>query len=323
MKQLFIRGIGHSHPSNIITNQFLSDLNIGSDNNWIVDRVGIRERRSILDLNHIKNTKNLDRNLNLLKIRESTNSLVNDAFTMAITRSNISVKEIDLVIAGSCTPTNLIPSDAATYAKHLGINAPAIDFNSACSSWTAGIHFLRSLSDYKNILLINCEIPTAHVSYEDRKNCVLVGDACAATILSRYEGEFFIEESVFESNPDGCEKVVLPINGFFDQDGPVVQKFAITHMAALYKRLNFNSSSFIGHQANARALESVVLRCDIKSHASNIELFGNTFSAGAATVLSQNYYDNKLDNLVIATVGSGLSWGAVRLNRNWKQGINK
>jgi 3-oxoacyl-[acyl-carrier-protein] synthase III len=94
-------------------------------------------------------------------------------------------------------------------------------------------------------------------------------------------------------------------------------------MAALYKRLNFNSSSFIGHQANARALESVVLRCDIKSHASNIELFGNTFSAGAATVLSQNYYDNKLDNLVIATVGSGLSWGAVRLNRNWKQGINK
>ena len=319
MKQLFIKGIGHSHPKNIITNQFISDLDIGTDNQWIVDRVGISERRTILSLDHIKSTKNSDRDLNLKNIREETNKLVDDAFNMALSRSQISRSDIDLVIAGGCTSTNLIPSDAATYAKHIGINAPSIDFNSACSSWTAGIHFARFLSDYKNILLINCEIPTVHVSYSDKKNCVLVGDGCAATILSRNEGEFFIEDSLFESNPEGCEKVHLPINDFFNQDGPAVQKFAITYMSNIYKKMNLNASAFIGHQANARALESVVSRCDIKNHYSNINLFGNTFAAGAATVLSQNYNDINLNNVVIATVGSGLSWGGLRLNRNWRQ----
>lgn len=314
MKQLFINGVGHSHPENIITNEFLSDLEIGTDDQWIMERVGIRERRTILPIDHIFLTKNKDRKENIPFIRKETPKLVEQAFDLALSRSSVKKNQIDLVIAGGCTPTSLIPSDAATYANILGINVPCIDFNSACSSWTAGIHFSRYLFDYKNILLINCEVPTAHVSYEDRKNCVLVGDGCAVTILSRYEGDFYIEESLFNSNPDGCNKVVLPIDNFFDQDGGAVQKFAISQMVDIYQKLNKNDSSFIGHQANARALDSVVNRCKINKHYANIELYGNTFAAGAASVFSQNY-DKINNNIVIATVGSGLSWGGVRLKK--------
>ncbi|MBM3203973.1 ketoacyl-ACP synthase III [Candidatus Woesearchaeota archaeon] len=316
MKQLFIKGIGHSHPKNIITNQFLTDLNIGTNDQWIMERVGIRERRTILSLDHIKNTLNENRTENIKFINEGTKSLVLEASDLAFQRAQIKKEQIDLVIAGGCTQTSLIPSDAARYANILGINAPSIDFNSACSSWTAGIHFSRSLSDYKNILLINCEVPTAHVSYVDRKNCVLIGDACAATILSRNDGEFFVEDSLFNSNPTGCDKVVLPINGFFEQDGPAVQKFAISHMIKLYEALNRDGSVFIGHQANSRALESVVNRFGIQKHFSNIEYYGNTFAAGAASVFSQNYENEDLNNVVVGTVGSGLTWAGARLIRN-------
>jgi len=319
MKQFFIRGIGHAHPSNVITNQFLTELNIGTTDEWILDRVGISERRTILPLEHILLTKNRDRNENLKYIHEVAGTLVEEAVNLALKRAGMSRDDVDLVIAGGSTPTNLAPSDSATYAHRLGISKPCIDFNAACSSFTAGVHFARNLFDYRNILLINCEIPTTHVDYSDRKNCVLIGDACAATILSQDEGIFTIKNTLFKSNPSGCDKVVLPIDGFFQQDGPAVQKFAISHMVSIYNQMNeaLQPSSFIGHQANSKALESVIQRTAIKKHYHNIELYGNTFAAGAPSVISQNYDKFETgESIVVATVGSGLSWGGLKIKKN-------
>ena len=319
MKQFFIRGVGHAHPKNVVTNQLLSDLEIGTNDEWILERVGIRERRTVLPIDHIFLTKNRDRNENLKNIREEAGKLVEEAVDLALKRAGMGRDEIDLVIAGGCTPTSLIPSDSATYAHRLGMNVPCIDFNSACSSFTAGVHFSRNLFDYRNILLINCEVPTAHVDYSDRKNCVLVGDGCGATILSQDEGIFTIESTMFKSNPSGYDKVILPIDGFFDQDGPAVQKFAISHMISIYNQLNdeINPSSFIGHQANSKALDSVTQRLSIKKHYHNIEMYGNTFAAGAPSVISQNYDKFEIgESIVVATVGSGLSWGGMRIRKN-------
>ena len=55
---IFIHGIGHFHPENIIDNQFLTDLNIDTSNSWIMERVGIRKRRTVLSLDYIRNTYN-------------------------------------------------------------------------------------------------------------------------------------------------------------------------------------------------------------------------------------------------------------------------
>ena len=43
---LYLHGIGHFHPENVITNRFLEELDIGTDEAWIMERVGIRERRT-------------------------------------------------------------------------------------------------------------------------------------------------------------------------------------------------------------------------------------------------------------------------------------
>ncbi len=45
---LYLHGIGHFHPENVITNRFLEELEIGTDEAWIMERVGIRERRTVL-----------------------------------------------------------------------------------------------------------------------------------------------------------------------------------------------------------------------------------------------------------------------------------
>ncbi len=43
---LYLHGLGHYHPNNIIDNSFLESLNINTNNEWILDRVGIHERRT-------------------------------------------------------------------------------------------------------------------------------------------------------------------------------------------------------------------------------------------------------------------------------------
>ena len=51
---LYIHGAGHFHPTNVIDNDFLESLDIGTTDSWIMDRVGIKTRRTVMDLNYIK-----------------------------------------------------------------------------------------------------------------------------------------------------------------------------------------------------------------------------------------------------------------------------
>ena len=51
---LHLHGLGHFHPENEITNRFLEELDIGTTDAWILERVGIRSRRTVLPLDYIR-----------------------------------------------------------------------------------------------------------------------------------------------------------------------------------------------------------------------------------------------------------------------------
>ena len=55
---LHVHSFGHFHPENAVTNKFLKELDIGTDDQWIQERVGIAARRTVLPLEYIKATKN-------------------------------------------------------------------------------------------------------------------------------------------------------------------------------------------------------------------------------------------------------------------------
>ena len=57
---LYLHGLGHFHPETEITNRFLEDLDIGTNDAWIMERVGIRSRRTVLPLDYIRETRNRD-----------------------------------------------------------------------------------------------------------------------------------------------------------------------------------------------------------------------------------------------------------------------
>lgn len=211
-------------------------------------------------------------------------------------------------------------------AAELGIQVPSFDLNSACSSFAAQLHFLASmkpetLPDY--VLVVNPENNTRVVDYRDRSTAVLWGDASTAAIVSpRIPAPMRLIRSTTGTDPAGHEKVMIPPSGHFRQEGGAVQGFAVRRSCILFNELRALASGekkviyFIGHQANLRMLESVVARCEIspKKHLYNVDRFGNCGAAGAPSVLSE-HWETIIpgDEIVMAIVGAGLSWGGLLL----------
>lgn len=318
---LHLHGVGHFHPENEITNRFLEELDIGTNEQWIMDRVGIRSRRTVLPLDYIRETRNREPRA-ALEAAEYTNAeLGRRAAEVAIRRAGLAVQDIGMVIAGNSASDTVTPAEACTIARALELEVPSLDVSSACTSFFAHIHLLcmmrpEALPPY--VLLVAPEALTKTVHYEDRSTAVLWGDGAAAAVVStQVPGPARVLGSVLESSPSGAEKVLVTRLGHFTQDGHAVQMFAIkrTRQTLLRLRSEYEDPDrefhFIGHQANLRMLQNVWKQFEIppeRQH-QNVEWFGNTGAASAAGVLSQRWekWDPR-DDVALVGVGGGLTW---------------
>ncbi len=325
---IHIHGVGHFHPENEIDNRFLEELDIGTTDEWIMERVGIQSRRTVLDLDYIRKTYNK----NPAMAQEA--SLYSNAQTgaraaqNALERAGLNSEDIGLVISGSCTPQYSCPAEACTIAKELGIEVPAYDVNSACSSMASQLNLINmmkpeALPDY--VLLAQTENSTRHIDYGDRSSCVLWGDCSSTMVVStRIPAPLRIEHTTFTSSPQGAKKVQFIEHAHFTQDGRTVQTFAIKRSLAIIRELKSfvedtkqTQIRFIGHQANLSMLQSVCKRADIAqvNHFYNVDQFGNCGAAGAPSVLSQNWDAFQVgDKVIVGVVGGGLSWGGALID---------
>lgn len=318
---LNLLGVGHFHPDNVIDNAFLEALDIGTNDAWIMQRVGIRSRRTVLPLDYIRETKNRDvREAD--RVAEVSNPESGArAARMAIERAGIRPSDIGLVVVGGCSPQWAAPAEASMVAHELGLEVPALDMHAACSTFAMHLHFLaqmhQTLPDY--VLCVCLKNNTRTIDYSDRSAAVLWGDGSAAAVVSaRHRGRARVLHTTFGGSPAGAKEVVIPRTGFFRQDGAKVQKFAIKRMTALLKEYHQESPDvvYVGHQANLTMLKSVAKRVGVAPdrHWYNIDAFGNQGSAGAPCVISQRWDEiAKGTRLATVVVGAGLSWSSVLL----------
>ena len=319
--KLYIHGFGHFHPENVISNKFLEELDIDTTNEWILERVGIHTRRTVLPLDYIRTTKNKDPREAFEAALYSNAQTAAAAARMALERAGLEMEDIGLIISGSSVPDYASPAEATIVAAELGIEVPCFDLNSACTSFGMQINSLwmmkpESLPPY--ILLVNPDNVTRCVDYSDRRVAVLWGDGgSAAVVSSSVPSRMAFVACNYGSRPSSWDKVLVPRMGYFRQEGNAVQGFAIRKttegVRALRSSFSVNSGclKFVGHQANYGMLRTVCQRCGIdeKNHWYNVVDFGNTGCAGAPTVLSQ-HWDDLLPgvHVAFATVGSGLTW---------------
>jgi len=323
---LYLAGIGHWHPENEITNRFLEELDIGTSDQWIVERVGIRSRRTVLPLEYIRDTRNADPRAAMEAMLHSNAQMGSRAAELAIARAGIERNDIGMVIAGSSAVDWHSPAEACVVACELGLEVPAFDVVSACTSFYTQLYALSlmqpdKLPDY--VLLVVPESLTKTVDYSDRSAAVLWGDgAAAAVVTTRHPGRARILGNTLDSSPAGWDKVYVPRAGHFAQEGRTVQTFGIKRMVRCLSALKdeFESESrrfhFVGHQANQRMLENVCRKCDIPAdrHHMNVEFFGNTGCASSASVISMSWEKwCELDDIALVGVGSGLTWSSYLL----------
>ncbi len=319
---LHINGIGHFHPENEIDNAFLEALDIGTDDTWIMERVGIRSRRTVLDLGYIQQTYNRDpRGAAEASVYTNAETAAR-AGQMALDRAGLQPDDIGMVISGSCSPQWTAPAEASTVAAELNITAPCMDLSSACSTFATQLSFLQnatvgSLPDY--VLITQPENTTRAVDYSDRRGAVIWGDASTAAVVSNiHPGRAKVTYTCLHSDPSGWEKVRIRTGGLFEQDGRAVQKFAIREGAAALLELISQAAGpqeqvgFVGHQANLLVLEGICRRAEVDTsrHLHNVTNFGNCGAAGAPSVLSQRWdsFESGYE-LALAVVGAGLTWG--------------
>jgi 3-oxoacyl-[acyl-carrier-protein] synthase-3 len=318
-----LHGLGHAHPEPEITNRFLESLEIGTDDAWILERVGIRCRRTVLPLDYIRTTRNREPWAALEAATESNATLGARAARLALQRAGVDAADVGLVIAGSSATDTSAPAEACNIAGELGIEVPAFDVSSACTSFYVQL-YMMSLMDPARlpdwVLLVAPETLTTTVDYDDRASAVLWGDGAAAAVVStRYPGRAQVLANEVASSPAGRDKVVVPRGGHFRQEGRTVQMFGIKRMVQGLTRLrdafeqDGRNLHFVGHQANLRMLESVRNTAGIapERHHTNVEWYGNTGAASSASVLSMNWEKwRDTDDVAVVGVGAGLTWSS-------------
>ena len=111
-----ITGIQGYVPEYILTNKELEKL-VDTNDEWIVSRTGIKERRILKGEN------------------KGSSDLGAEAIKLLLKKTNTSVKDIDLIICCTATPDMMFPSTACIISDKIGANnICAFDIMAACSS---------------------------------------------------------------------------------------------------------------------------------------------------------------------------------------------
>jgi 3-oxoacyl-[acyl-carrier-protein] synthase-3 len=318
-----ITGINAYLPNYILTNDELSTI-VDTNNEWIITRTGIKERRILKE-----NGK-------------GTSDMGAEAVKGLLEKTGTSPEDIDLLICATVTPDMQFPATANIICDKAGLkNAFSYDLNAACSSYIYALvtasKFIETGS-YKKVIVVGADKMSSIVDYTDRTTCVIFGDAGTATLLEPTTENIGIRDSILRSDGSGriflhqkaggsvkpaSHETVDAREHFIFQEGQQVFKFAVTKMAdvsvEIMKKNELKSDDvtwLVPHQANLRIIEATARRMKIRKDQVmiNIQRYGNTTSATIPLCMWE--WENKLnkgDNLILSAFGGGFTWGSIYL----------
>ena len=317
---LKVLSTGSYVPDRILTNEYFEKLNIGTNNEWITKNLGIYERR-------------------IANEDQCTSDLASKAAIDAITKSNITVNDIDLIIVATATPDRLAPSTACIVQEKIKAwNAAAFDLSAVCSgfmfSMSVAAQYLKSNS-YKNILVIGADTFSKFTNYRKRDS-VFFGDGAGAVIFQKAKESGILSIKI-HSDGRGKNHFTFPAGGsetppstktlddenhYYEMNGKAVFNEATTVLPGLIKDVLETSSCsiddidlFVPHQPSIVTLEklSEIIGLDRSKLMTNMGHYANTAGATLPFLLDQLNSSKKIvkgNKILMATIGSGWTYGA-------------
>lgn len=336
MHKSVISGVGHYVPENIVTNDDLSKLMTTNDE-WITERTGIKERRHRADRNDPK---------------ETTAFLGFKAAESALKNANLTAKDLDFIVFATLSPDYFFPGCGVLLQEMLGCETiGALDVRNQCSGFVYAMSvanaFIKS-GEYKNILVVGAEIHSFGLDFSDagRGVSVIFGDGAGAVILSasddqskqgilstnlHSEGKYAEELCTkFPGSKFGwSDRLLLEPEAITDEEiypimnGNFVFKQAVTRFPeTIMEALNSAGKNledldmFIPHQANLRIAQFIQKKLNLPEEKvfNNIQKYGNTTAASIPLALSEAIEQNKIkrgDLVCLSAFGSGFTWGSI------------
>jgi 3-oxoacyl-[acyl-carrier-protein] synthase-3 len=174
---------GISIPERVVTNADAEKILGEPVNQWLIDNVGIRERR-------------------FMREDQATSDLAVEAARVALERANVNANEIDLLLVATDTPDYISPATAAVVQAKLGaVNAGIFDLNSACAGFVTGMDvaakYIAADAQYKKILLIGAYGMSRYINWRDKKTATLFADGAGAILFAAGEEPGFLASKLF------------------------------------------------------------------------------------------------------------------------------
>jgi 3-oxoacyl-[acyl-carrier-protein] synthase III len=312
-----ITGWGKCLPPAVLTNHDLSTI-LDTNDEWIVSRTGIRERR----ISHV-----------------GLEELAYVAATRALAAAGLKGSDVELIVFGTCSHEDQVPNMASGIQARIGAQpAAAYDINTACTSFLYGLSTATALirtGVVRNALIIGAELISPFMDWSNRDVAVLFGDGAAAVVLeasTRAEGVLAEKLGCF-----GDAREILRVQGMggryanhgvlygivrWQFEGQEIFKRAVAGMssacAASLARLGLKAADVdlvVPHQANLRIIEAVARRAQVPMERVfvNIQRYGNMSAATVAIALCEAVEEGRVRPgalLLLPGFGGGLSYSA-------------
>lgn len=309
-----IAGLGVAAPEAVVGNGPIA-ARLGIDEDWIVQRTGIRERR-------------------IAAAEERLFELAAAAGERALESAGAGAAELDLVLVATTSNDELMPGAAPRVAAQIGAErAGAIDVNAACTGFLSALALACGQIECgraARVLVIGADLMTRMIDPEDRGTAAVFADGAGAVLL-RGAGEGRIGPIVLGADGAQAELIFTPkATGVTVMQGHETFRHAVARMsaatleAAAAAEVELGEIDlFVYHQANARILRAVGERLGLASErvVDSIHHYGNTSAASIPLALDDASRDGRLaagSTVLLGAFGAGFTWGATVVR--WGEG---
>lgn len=317
-----IAGWGKALPERVVTSVEIAER-FGVDEDWIVSRCGIRERRFVSQ-------------------GETTASLAVEAGRRALEKAGLTGEDIAHLIVASATPEQLSPATSVFVQHDLGVTGSAHDVNAECSGFVYGLITAAGLMtlDPRPILLIGSDTHSLTINPNDRDLGILAGDGAGAVVLTPTPDKWLV---AWNLGADGkcagslkiqaggsrmptTEETVRQGLHYSEIKGNEIYlnavRFTVRSVRATLEAAKLEPDDvdhILPHQANIRIINSILNHTGLRHDRliTNLEKYGNTASASMPIALTEALDAGRIndgDLVLLAGFGAGMTWGSVLLN---------
>jgi 3-oxoacyl-[acyl-carrier-protein] synthase III len=315
-----IVGTGAYVPDRVLTNVDLERM-VATDDAWIVERTGIRERR-------------------IAAPGQACSDLGTRAAQQALAAAGVEPADLDMILVATCTGDQPLPSTACLIQAQLGARrAAACDLSAACCGFVYALSvadaYVKTGSRY--VLVIGTEVMSAITDWTDRGTCILFGDGAGAAVVGSTEGHRGILSTHLHSDGGLGELICVPGGGstmppnekmlaekaqYLKMKGNETYKVAIKTLEEVAREtlsahgLTVNDIDlYVPHQANIRILKAVAERLQLPMEKvfMNIDRYGNTSAASIPLALDEAVRVGRIKEgsmVMIGAFGAGLTWAS-------------